>query len=62
MWNDFSDFELAELAGNYGLEDSLVFCPDLTLANREEIEDLLTVTEMELAFQVVDNKSEVAYN
>ena len=62
MWNDFSDFELAELAGNYGLEDSLVFAPDLTLANREEIEDLLTITEMELAFQVVDNKSEVVYN
>ena len=62
MWNDFSDFELAELAGNYGLEDSLVFAPDLTLANREEIEDLLTTTEFELAFQVVDNNSEVAYN
>jgi hypothetical protein len=50
MWNDFSDWELAELAGNYGLEDSLVFAGDLSLANRAEIETLLTEVELEMAF------------
>lgn len=49
MWNDFSDFELAELAGRYGLEDNLVFDYELGLANRAEIEKLLTETEWELA-------------
>ena len=48
MWNDFSDFELAELAGRYGLEDNLVFDYELNLANREEIENLLTETEWEM--------------
>ena len=50
MWNDFSDFELAELAGQYGLEESIVFTGDLTLANREELESLLTVAEHNMAF------------
>ena len=50
MWNDFNDFELAELAGKYGLEDSLVFAGDLSLANRSEIESLLTVAEHDMAF------------
>jgi len=50
MWNDFSDFELAELAGNYGLEDELVFNGNLTLANREFIETRLTEVELEMAF------------
>lgn len=50
MWKDFSDFELATLAGQYGLEDSLVFDCDLGLANREEIENLLTEVELDMAF------------
>lgn len=50
MWNDFSDFELSELAGTYGLEDSLVFNDRLQLVNRNEIETLLTQYEHELAF------------
>ena len=50
MWEEFSDFELAELAGQYGLEDSLVFAGDLSLANREEVEGLLTAVEFEMAF------------
>lgn len=50
MWNDFSDFELAELAGKYGLEDSLVFAGDLSLVNRDEIEKLLTEVEWDFAF------------
>ena len=63
MWDDFTDFELAELAGTYGLEEELVFCGDLSLANRAEIEKLLTATEHDMAFQdnVVFN-SEVEYN
>lgn len=57
MWNDFSDFELATLASNYGLEDSIVFANDLSLANREEIEHLLSEVEFSLYFN-----SEVEYN
>ena len=52
MWKDFSDFELAHLAGQYGLEDSLVFDYEMGLANREEIEALLTAAEYDLAFPV----------
>jgi hypothetical protein len=50
MWSDFSDFELAELAGRYGLEDLLVFSDNLSLANRDEVEKLLTEFEMAEAF------------
>ena len=50
MWDEFSDFELAELAGRYGLEDNLVFDYNLGLANRDEIEKLLTEYELSEAF------------
>jgi hypothetical protein len=50
MWSDFSDFELAELAGRYGLEDMLVFAGDLSLVNREEVEQFLASYEMTEAF------------
>jgi hypothetical protein len=50
MWDEFSDFELAELAGSYGLEDFLIFACDLSLANREEIETQLTAVEYKMAF------------
>lgn len=50
MWTDFSDFELAELTGQHGLEDSLVFAGDLSLANRDEVEALLTLAEHDMAF------------
>ena len=49
MWSDFSDYELAELAGRYGLEDNLVFDYELGLANRDEIEKLLTELEWDFA-------------
>jgi hypothetical protein len=62
MWNEFNDFELAQLAGTYGLEDSLVFCGDLSLANRVEIEDLLTLHEHDEAFPALYNNSDVEYN
>lgn len=64
MWDDFSDYELAELAGSYGLQDSLVFASDLTLANRVEVEKLLTIAEYDIAFPIetLDNNSEVEYN
>ena len=63
MWSDFTDFELAELAGTYGLQEDLEFCGDLSLANRPQIEKLLTATEHDMAFQenVVFN-SDVEYN
>lgn len=55
MWKDFSDFELAELAGRYGLQDELVFTSDMRLANRQEIENLLTLEEYDIAFGVDNN-------
>lgn len=57
MWNDFSDFEIATLAADYGFEESVVFAADLSLANRVELEHFLTEAEFELYF-----KSEVDYN
>jgi len=63
MWEDFIDFDLAELAGKYGIEDELVFAGDLSLANRSEIESRLTAIEYDMAFQEeVAFNSEVAYN
>jgi hypothetical protein len=61
MWADFSDFELATLAHQYGIEDSLIWCGDFSLYNRNEIESLLTQIEYDDAF-LLDNKSEPAYN
>ena len=61
MWNTFSDFELAELAGVYGLEDFLVFNDKLQLANRTQMETLITEAEYNLAFPV-DFNSNVMYN
>ena len=61
MWNDFSDYELAHLAGSYGLEDSLLFANDLSLANRAEIETLLTEAEYRVAYPV-DFNCNVGYN
>lgn len=49
MWADFSDFELAKLCYTYGMESELVFADDLTLANRDFVETLLTDFEMDLA-------------
>jgi len=64
MWDDFSDFELAELAGTYGIENELEFAGDLSLANRSDIESRLTSIEYAMAFDQteVDFNSEVAYN
>jgi hypothetical protein len=49
MWSDFNDYELAKLCYTYGMEEELVFADDLTLANRDFIETLLTDFEMDLA-------------
>lgn len=63
MWKDFTDFELAQLAGNYGIEEELVFAGDLSLANRSEIESRLTAIEYDMAFQEeVAFNSQVEYN
>lgn len=50
MWKDFSDWQLAEIAAQYHLQDELDFDLDLNLVNREHIEKLLTATEFEMAF------------
>jgi hypothetical protein len=64
MWDDFTDFELAELAGTYGIEEELVFAYDLSLANRGEIESRLTEIEYDLAFAKIslDFNSDLVYN
>lgn len=64
MWNDYSDFEIAQLAGDYGIADELVFNNKLELVNREIIEDHLTQIEYEIAFpqDSLDFNDEVAYN
>lgn len=61
MWDDFTDFELANLAGQYGLEDSIFFTDKLQLANRKEVETLLAQAEHDFAFPV-DFNSDLAYN
>lgn len=52
MWKDFSDFEIAELAFQYGLGDNLElrFNERFVLMNREEIEKMLTAAEMSAVF------------
>lgn len=64
MWNDYSDFEIAQLAGDYGIADELEFNDKLELINRELIEDHLTQIEYEIAFpqDSLDFYEEVAYN
>jgi len=53
MWNDFTDFEIAELAFKYNLDSTVKF--DLSkdyvkLANREHVECLIEEVEYSLAF------------
>lgn len=62
MWNDFNDFELAEIAAQYGLQDHLEFNGDLRLTNRKTIEGLLTAYEFDNTFAVLDNNAEFKYN
>ena len=50
MWDDFTDFELATLCGNYHLNDLPDFADDFSLKNRPEVEQGLTEYEMNLAF------------
>lgn len=52
MWKDFSDFEIAELAFQYGLGDNLElrFNERFQLVNRDQIEEMLTAVEMSAAF------------
>jgi hypothetical protein len=54
MWKDFDDFELACICADYGFEDRLEISDILPvkLANREEIEALLTEAEHDFAFHV----------
>lgn len=48
MWDGFTDFELCELAFTYGIQDKLEinFNERFKLTNRDEIEQLLTIAEM----------------
>lgn len=52
QWSGFDDFELACLCHDYNLEDVCEFAQILPvkLANRAEVESLLTQYEFELAF------------
>ena len=52
QWVDFDDFELACLCPGYGIEEECVFegILPVVLANRAQIEALLTDLEFELAF------------
>ena len=52
QWSGFDDFELACLCADYGYEDALDIAAILPvkLANRAEIEALLTAHELEMAF------------
>ena len=52
QWSDFDDFELACLCADYGYEDALEIVEILPvkLANRAQIEALLTEHELEPAF------------
>lgn len=52
QWAGFDDFELACLCADYGYEDVLDIASilPLKLANRVEVENLLTQHELELAF------------
>jgi hypothetical protein len=49
MWVDFNDYELAKLCYTYGIEEELVWADNLTLANRDEVEKLLTDFELDIA-------------
>lgn len=49
MWDNFTDFELVTLAGNYGL-DVCEFSDNLVLVNRPQVEKFLTEHEMTMAF------------
>lgn len=66
MWSDFSDYDLAQLAGEYGIADELVFNDRLQLANRSAIENRITFIEFNSAFPLeqesLDFNEEVAYN
>jgi hypothetical protein len=52
QWAGFDDFELACLCADYGYEDALDIASilPLKLANRVEIETLLTQHELDMAF------------
>jgi hypothetical protein len=54
QWKDFDDFELACICADYGYEDRLEISDILPvrLANRAEIEQLLTEVEHDIAFPV----------
>ncbi len=49
MWVGFTDFELCELAFVYGIQEKLDinFNERFKLSNRVEIEELLTIAEMD---------------
>jgi hypothetical protein len=67
MWDDFTDFELAELAFLYGLQDEVhasTWNFNLTLRNRPELERILTKYEYDAAFsqKSLAFNSESTYN
>lgn len=56
MWSEFNDFELANLAFDYGLQDEVEFdllADKFRLVDRKSLEKSLTDYEMAQAFEVV---------
>jgi hypothetical protein len=51
MWEAFSDYELATLCFEYGIESELKFGNHFNLDNRVQVEQALTEYEMNLAFE-----------
>jgi hypothetical protein len=53
MWDGFTDFELCELAFTYGIQEKLEinFNERFKLTNRDEIEQLLTIAEMNAVYE-----------
>lgn len=66
MWEGFSDYELVQLAGEYGIADECEFNDRLELSNREHVEDCITQLEFESAYpaeqESLDFYPEVEYN
>lgn len=63
MWENFTDYELVSLATNYGIAEFVTFDDTFKLANRSDIERMLTEIEYDAAFgeEKLDFFNEVWY-
>lgn len=66
MWLGFTDLELVQLAGEYGIADECDFNERFELINRDHVEDCITQLEFETAYpaeqESLDFYPEVEYN